>query len=206
MTAQHTIAPLEAGDVEAIAALHKRAFPTFFLSSLGERFLVQFYRGFLSDPTAVTVVARSVDGVPVGAVVGTTEPSGFFLRLLRRRWLGFALASAAAVLRRPAAAPRLLNAVRYRGEAGSRVEGALLSSVCVDPGLQGQGVGRDLLAAWEGRAAQQGASAAYLTTDADDNDAVNAFYRARGWHLADTFATAQGRRMNRYEKRLDPTP
>ena len=93
-----------------------------------------------------------------------------------------------------------------RGEAGSRVEGALLSSVCVDPGLQGQGVGRDLLAAWEGRAAQQGASAAYLTTDADDNDAVNAFYRARGWHLADTFATAQGRRMNRYEKRLDPTP
>ena len=88
-----SLSPVVSSDVRALARLHREAFPGFFLSSLGEPFLVQFYRGFLKDDSAVTVVAHDDVGTVIGAAVGTTEPQTFFRRLFRRRWLGFALAS-----------------------------------------------------------------------------------------------------------------
>lgn len=193
---------MTAADVHELARLHRAAFPSFFLSGLGERFLVQFYRGFLADPTAITVVIRDDDDRIGGAVVGTLEPAGFFGRLLRRQWPGFLAASAAAVLRSPSCAPRLLRAVRYRGGLAGADGSALLSSICVDPAQQGRGLGRRLIGAWTAEATARGARSAYLTTDAQDNDAVNAFYRAGGWELKEQSVTPQGRRMHRYTRSL----
>lgn len=197
-----TLAALHPADVDAVVRLHRKAFPSFFLSTLGPGFLTQFYKGFLTDPTAVTVVARDEAGRVVGSVVGTTEPAGFFRRLLGRRFAGFAMASARAILAEPARARRLLRGLTYRGEAGDRVDGALLSSICVDPDLQGGGVGRQLIEQWCDTALSRGARRAFLTTDAEDNEGVNAFYVRRGWTLASSFATPEGRKMNRYEKEL----
>lgn len=198
MTVDLRIGPLRPEDVRAAARLHRAAFPGFFLSTLGEPFLAQFYSGFLGEPTAVTAVARDEAGTVVGVAVGTTEPAGFFRRLLRRRLPGFVVASARAVLRRPASAPRLLRAVAYRGDTDPTADGALLSSIFVVPSAQGTGAGRQLLAAWVRAATDAGAGAASLTTDAEGNDAVNRFYVAQGWDLAGTFRTREGRSMNRY--------
>jgi colanic acid biosynthesis glycosyl transferase WcaI len=198
-----SLGPLTPADVSPLARLHWRAFPGFFLSTLGEPFLVQFYRGFLADDSAVTVVARGADGTLHGAVVGTTEPAGFFGRLLKNRWPGFALASARAVVSNPEAALRLLRAVRYRGDTPAGGPSALLSSICVDPSMQGSGLGRQLVEAWTRELSSRGVDAATLTTDADDNDVVNRFCKARGLVLVDSYTTRQGRSMNRYAKRLD---
>lgn len=195
---------LTAADAAPLAALHRRAFPGFFLSRLGEPFLRQFYLGFVGDETAVTVVTRDELGRPRGVAVGTTHPAGFFSRLLRRRLLGFMFASATAVLRDPRTTPRLLSAVRYRGGTPSETEGALLSSICVDPSRSGVGIGGALLSAWRERAEEMGAKRAFLTTDADENEAVNRFYERDGWILSDRFVTAQGRNMNRYVRDLNP--
>lgn len=192
------LSALTAPDVIELARLHRRAFPGFFLSALGEPFLVQFYRGFLDDQSAVTVVARSSSGRLLGAVVGTTEPAGYFRRLLRRRWVGFAMAGGRAIVVRPSAAPRLCRAVMYRGDSPANQSGALLSSICVDPSLQAQGVGNQLIEAWTSRARELGASMAFLTTDAVDNDGPNRFYQEQGWMLTDTYRTREGRPMNRY--------
>lgn len=197
------IGPLVSNDVEDAARLHEQAFPAFFLSSLGQPFLRQFYRGFLGDPTAVTAVARDGYGTILGTVVGTTEPAGYFARLLRQRLLGFLGASALAALRRPRAVPRLLRAVRYRGSTGKPLAGALLSSICVSPAAQGSGVGRHLVAAWERRAAELGARTAHLSTDALDNDLVNAFYLRCGWETHSAYITPEGRTMNIYTKDLE---
>lgn len=193
---------LRESDVPEAARLHRRAFPRFFLSSLGEPFLSQFYRGFLGDDTAIAVVARDDDGAVRGVVVGTVRPAGFFSRLLRRQWRGFLAASIRAAISNPAAIPRLLRAVRYRGQAGADPDGALLSSICVDPGLQGGGVGAQLISEWTACARRLGADRAYLSTDAEENEAVNTFYRAQGWQLAERFITPQGRHMNRFQIRL----
>lgn len=196
------IEPLHPADVEAMVRLHRQAFPSFFLSELGPAFLTQFYRGFLTDPTSVTAVARDDHGRVVGGVVGTTAPAGFFRRLLVRRLPGFALASAQAAVADPRRIPRLLRGVTCRGEADAKIDGALLSSICVDPVAQGSGVGRQIIDRWCAEARSRGAHRAFLTTDADDNDAVNDFYNRAGWQHTHTFTTPEGRRMNRYEKEL----
>lgn len=194
-----TLSALRSIDAPQVAALHRQAFPGFFLSSLGTRFLTEFYRGFVDEPTAVTVVARSADGGVLAAAVGTTDPPGFFTRLLRRRFLHFFIAAVLAILRAPHSAPRLLRAVRYRGGPGGSSAGrALLSSIWVTPTEQRTGLGRLVLTAWLEGAARAGAVSAFLTTDADGNEAANAFYASNGWRLDSSYTTPEGRRMNVY--------
>ena len=194
-----TIRPLAASDVRHVADLHERAFPGFFLSALGTPFLRQFYSGFVGDPTTVTVVACDEQGKLIGAAVGTTQPSRFFQRLVQRRWFGFGLASARVATRHPSFVPRLLRAIRYRGDSPEAASGnALLSSICVDPSAKRTGVGRQLLEAWTAEVARLGSHGAYLTTDARDNDDVNRFYASQGWTVTETFATPEGRLMNVY--------
>ncbi|WP_163543773.1 hypothetical protein [Occultella kanbiaonis] len=201
MNASIRHSPLSAADVASVARLHQASFPTFFLSQLGVGFLEQFYAAFLADDTAITVVARRPSGTVAGVAVGTTEPDGYFSRLLRRRWLQFGAVSARAAIRRPSTVPRLLRAVRYRGGTAPPAGGALLSSICVLPDARGAGAG--LLAAWEAEATTAGASRAYLTTDAIDNDSVNDFYQRNRWVLDTQETTPKGRLMNRYAKELE---
>ncbi len=194
---------LAAADVRAAAVLHRLAFPDFFLSGLGTPFLEQFYSGFIDDSSSVTLVARNEDQVLQGVVVGTVEPAGFFSRLLRLRWQGFLVASVRAALVQPRLVPRLIRAARYRGDLPSGANGALLSSICVDPAVRGQGIGQMLLDSWVQDVAFRQVSTAHLTTDAQNNDAVNDFYRSRGWTLSGSFKTRTGRRMNRYILNVD---
>ena len=98
---QHDHAGLALGQL-----LHRRAFPSFFLSELGPAFLREFYRGFLAEG-AVAVTAHDDSGRLVGVVVGHVNPSGFFRRLLVKRWYAFAFASLSLVVRRPSVVPRL---------------------------------------------------------------------------------------------------
>lgn len=196
-----TYRPLRGTDVHQAARLHLRAFPDFFLSQLGERFLIEFYRGFLDDHSALTVLAETPGGRVAGVCVGTNEPNGFYSRLLRRRLLPLALASAQASFRNPRAIPRLLGGARYRGDADGSPDGALLASICVDPDAPVGGIGRELIGRWCRLAASRTGSA-YLTTDARDNDRVNRFYVQAGWQVTATFTTPQGRPMHRYERSL----
>lgn len=189
------VRPTDAG---ALAALHRDAFPEFFLSSLGTAFLRQFYLGFASDPTAVSTVAVTEDGEIVGSIVGTLEPAGFFSRLMKSRLIQFGAISAWESVKRPRIIPRLFRAVSYRGDAGPPVNGALLSSICVRKDQRGQGTGKAMMQQWALSAANSGAQQGYLATDADENDGVNRFYQSLGWDLDSTYSTPEGRRMNRY--------
>lgn len=203
---QITLGPLRAGDVARCASIHRRAFSGFFLAELGEPFLREFYRAFLRDPSAVAVVARDTSGEVLGVAVGTTRPESFYGRLLRRRWWGFAWAGARGAIRNPRAVPRLVRAVGYRGDAPAEIpDAALFASMCVDPDGGSRGVGSRLSSEWSATARRMGAERAYLTTDRDDNDAVNRHHQRHGWTLESQYVTPEGRRMNRYVKDLDTT-
>jgi len=90
---------LKANDVAAVVAVHRRAFPEFFLSFLGPRFLRGFYGAFLVDSLGLGFVAVVEGGRVLGVVVALLDPSGYFKRLLKRRWWAFCLTSVSAVLR-----------------------------------------------------------------------------------------------------------
>lgn len=196
--ASNNLGKIRPEDIDQLAVLHRQAFPGYFLSRLGESFLRQFYRGFLSDPSAITCVARDNTGKVLGAAVGSADPNGYFGRLLRRRWFGFALASLVHVVSSPKEAPRLLRAVAYRGDSSGPISGALLSSIFVAPGGQGKGTGKDLLQAWVREASSSEASKAYLSTDAEDNEEVRRFYESTNWILDRTYSTREGRLMAQY--------
>jgi GNAT superfamily N-acetyltransferase len=183
--------------LDAVVDIHLRAFPSFFLSFLGPRFLREFYANFVHDPCGIAFVAREGERL-LGAVVGAEHAAGFYKRLLAKRWWAFCFASLNALRRRPLIGLRLVRAVLYRGDVPRGVSGALFSSIAVSPEAQGLGVGRLLVARWLSEAKRRGVSACYLTTDAERNNAVNRFYVQGGWKLDSVIRTPEGRKMNRY--------
>src|SRR5581483_4754423 len=102
--------PMRAEDVPAVRQIHLRAFPRFFLSFLGPKFLSQLYAGIVEDESGIAIVAADGDAI-LGFVAGTTHTSGFYKRLISRRVVRFALASVGSVIRRPSILPRLFRAL-----------------------------------------------------------------------------------------------
>ena len=193
-------------DIPALTALHVQAFPGFFITRLGPRFVAELYRGFIDHPDAICHVACE-NGIPVGVVAGPLRPEKFFGELLRSRGIRFAIAAVPGLLRDPwNVGRRLLVAPFYRGEAPPRRDrAALVSTICVSPAVRGGGVSTALLEAFCIMAAARGARCVYLTTDRNSNERVNSFYLRAGFALESELQRSGGRVMNRYLKDLGQT-
>lgn len=202
------IAQARPGDVTGMVRVHREAFPGFFLTSLGDRFLRRFYGALVADGDALCFVARSDDCIQ-GFVVGPFNPRGFFRRLLIRQGMQFIADAVPALFRRPLfVVRRLAQALFYRGEAPQmHRRSALVSSIAIRPAVSGGGVAAGLLQAFCDAAASRGAHYVYLLTDRDENLAANRFYAKSGFTLESEIVRSQGRTMNRYVRRLqDPRP
>ena len=196
------IRPAQTSDIDQMVLVHIEAFPGFFLTLMGPRFLRLLYKGFICHPTGISLVACA-QGRPsevLGFVVGTTQPQGFFAQLLRQRWMAFGFASLWPLLRRPGLVfAKLWSALFYRGESlPDQPSAALLSSLGVKPSQQGQRIGQQLVSAFLDHAQTAGAPAVYLTTDQSDNIKANQFYTKLGFELAGTCKRPHGRILNRY--------
>jgi ribosomal protein S18 acetylase RimI-like enzyme len=206
------IRPATSSDVDEIVAVHQAAFESFFLTSLGPRFLTRLYRGYLAHPSGLVLVATErstvsgidgasqgrVDGDRIaGFVAGTTEPEAFYGWLRRSQGVRLGLAAAPAFAVRPVTVGRrVVAAVRYRGESPQHVAGAaLLASLAVDPAVSGRGLGGRLVEAFVTGAHEAGHDLTYCSTDAADNDRVLAFYRRLGFREAERIRRSGGREM-----------
>lgn len=193
----------ELGDVIEVAKLHIGIFPGFFLTTLGLSFLKQLYAGFLSHPSAIFIIAKDERGV-MGFAVGTTSPDTFFPELRRKYYLSFFLKAFPSILKNPLpVCGKLLHALRYRGGASpNHPSGALLSSIGVAITCRGDRTSVGLISEFERIAKTKGANMVYLTTDAEHNDRVNAFYAKQGYVISGRFKQSSRRYMFRYEKNL----
>lgn len=202
------IEKLRAQDIDASVDVHMRAFTGFFLSFLGPSFLRQLYLAYCDHPETIALVARKKGSNEIlGVAIGCLKPGGFYKRLMLNRWWRFALAAAGAACRRPSIIPRLCRALLYRGDAPSdRLDRALYTSCAVSPDAQGMGVGKLLTLAILENAKEAGVPGVFLTTDADNNDPVNAFHRRMGFTVETEFTTPEGRRMFRYINDFDDQP
>lgn len=190
-----------AAEIPAIVGIHRESFPTFFLTFLGAEFLTLFYRGVLEDPEGILLVAAEPGG-PEGFVAGVLSQSGFYGRLLRRRkWL-FAAAALRSVLKRPSIVPRLWRALRRPAESRAAAADACLMSLAVVPRAEGRSVGAQLVDAFCRTVSSRGVTRISLTTDRTGNDRVNRFYESRGFRLARSYRTPEGRAMNEYVREV----
>lgn len=192
-------------DIDAVANVHLAAFPGFFLTSLGRKFLSEMYRGFLSHPSGIFLVAEE-KGEVLGFAAGTSSPAAFFSELRRRRSFFFLLWAIPPLLRNPKVViKKLLTAIFYRGDKPSGLEGgALLSSIGVRPDVFGKSVGKRLLQDFENEAFSRGVGFIYLTTDEVGNDRVNKFYENNGYLVESKFRQGASRTMLRYIKNGQP--
>lgn len=190
-------------DVPNIVAIHQQAFPGFFLTTLGPRFLTRFYAAMTGSPDALCLVIEREYGIE-GFIVGPLHPAGYFRRLLLRQGPGFLRDALPAMLRNPGAVVRrVFRAVRYRGEAPVAWPGAaLVSSVAVAPGAVGSGAAGALVERFCAEAAARGTTHVYLTTDVVDNPAANRFYQKHGFVVESVIVRPDGRAMNRYLRPL----
>lgn len=191
------IALMTAAQVEEVVNVHLRSFEGFFLSFLGPNFLRLYYESVVGYRGAAGYVCV-IGGRVVGFVCGMVSPSHFYSYLLRTRWWRFALAALGAALGRPSVIPRLFRALFYPSQTSGRSDTATLTSIAVDPAVQGEGVGAQLIAAFLADMRARGVKRVDLTTDRYDNDEVNAFYQRQGFHCERTFVTPEGREMNEF--------
>lgn len=185
-------------DTKKVVTIHLKAFPNFFLSILGPKFLSIFYSRICTHADGIAFVYQDNANVPIGFVVGSSNPRGFYSRLLKRDWYRFAVASIIPVLRNPSIIRRLTRAFLYptSNPIGNHVAG--LFSLGVDPTLKRTGIGKILVKTFLNEAKKRGCSKVFLTTDSDNNDDVNRFYENLGFVVENQYLTAEGRKMNEF--------
>lgn len=183
--------------VKAIALLHMKAFPDFFLTKLGCSFLCVLYTGYLEDSNSGIIVAEDSEGL-VGFIAFSNDYSGFFKGLIKNHLPRFALCSLGAVIRHPTFLRRLLGAFKKSENVVKEEQYVELASICVSPDIENKGIGSRLIDYLKNLVDFNTYSYINLETDADGNDGANYFYIKNGFKLANTYVTAEGRRMNEY--------
>lgn len=191
-------------DLNFIVDIHIRAFPGFFLTLMGRRFLRQFYRCFFYYPDGICIAACKDEKI-FGFAAGAFYPDKFFRLIKRRRFLAFGIAALPAIFLRPHKILRKLFLSVFRNSEAlpTHLDAALLSSVAVAPEQESKGIGQQLVSAFCQKVQEKGINAVYLTTDRDNNDRVNKFYQQLGFSLENTFMQYGKRVMNLYVIRFN---
>lgn len=183
-------------DVKAIADLHLLAFPDYYLSHLGARFLRLFYASFLENENSHCIVAVDGDTV-IGLVAGTSDMMQHFSAFYRRKFAKIARIAAVGFLRdpvirresvkraghlRPAATAllwRMAQLPSVREEERGQIPAQLLC-IAVHPDHRGRGTAERLTASLVSQLRRDGACSVGLTVRSDNTRAI-AFYRRDGW-------------------------
>lgn len=183
--------------IQTIAELHKKAFPTFFLTQLGIPFLKTLYTGYIKDKNSGIIVAENKDRI-VGFIAYSKDYSSFYKGLIKNHLFKFAFCSLGAAIKHPSFIKRLLGAFKKSDSVMKEEKYVELASICVDPRIESRGLGSKLIDYLKGIVDFDVYAYINLETDADDNEGANYFYVKNGFMLVRTFTTAEGRKMNEY--------
>jgi glycosyltransferase involved in cell wall biosynthesis/ribosomal protein S18 acetylase RimI-like enzyme len=186
-------------DLTSIITIHQEAFTNFFLTRLGEDFLRKYYGLVLSYDLGIMLVSEGHESAVEGFACGFLDPPAFY-HLMWCAWPTFAPPVLYALVRRPTLITKVLHGIqRIHSPAVQWPDRSCeLSSIAVTPQTLGNGFGKELIRAFLAQAHSMDARCVYLTTDAEGNDAVNAFYRNVGFQHTRRFLQHEGRWMNEY--------
>jgi len=193
----------ERDELRDIVECHIAAFPSFFLSTLGSRFLCCFYAFFIEDDLANLIVAVE-DNRIIGFAAHCIEPKEFFNRLRRTHGPRLLFYALPALIKNPKiVVKKLFRGLFYRGDQVPEIQdAALLSSIGVSPDASGKNVGSQLLARVEMSVVKRGKTLIYLTTDLNNNEATLGFYKKNGYLKHAIFRQSDDRIMLRMLKQL----
>lgn len=180
-----------------IVELHRKAFPSFFLTQLGASFLQTLYSGYMEDQESGIIVAEE-DGKLVGFLAYSKNYPQFYKGLIRNHILKFAFCSLGAAIRHPSFIKRLFGAFKKSESVKKEDKYVELASICVDPSIESKGIGSALIDYLKSIVDFDSYAYINLETDAEENEGANRFYQKNGFVLFRQFVTGEGRKMNEY--------
>lgn len=184
-------------DLNQVVAIHRKRFPNFFLSSLGNFFLRQFYKALLKEP-GLLVVLEYNDNIK-GFAAGAFSNNQLYKRLLLNNLSGFLQAGIYIMFVKSWAILRLYK--NMKRESTVPIDGAVLLSIATVANSKGYGV--KLLHSFENQILEKtGINTISLTTDAIGNSNVINFYIKCGYTIFNSFYSIKNRKMIRFIKKL----
>ena len=186
-----------------LADIHNEAFGSFFLTSLGIRFLRVYYKASLKSKNCIATCALSDEGEIIGFCLGSFVSHGHHTRLIASNAPLFILEGLLIIFSKPLAILRLLRNLDKK-IAGITDDGnySELLSIGVRPAIKGKGIGSELIRRFENEIVKRGGTKICLTTDYFDNDGAIAFYRKSGYEVFYEFTTYPDRKMIKLVKYL----
>lgn len=196
------ILPANVMDYAQMTLVHERAFPGFFLTSLGKGFLLTYYKAVLRSEKAIAVCAVDEHENIIGFASGCIESSNFHRNLFNSNRLSFLLAVVKSALGKPSVFYRLARNLEKNANYQDDNDYAELLSIAVLPESKGSGIGKKLLESFEAEVKRRGGKKLALTTDFENNEAVVNFYQKCGYTIFYDFVTYPKRRMFKMIKTL----
>ncbi|WP_379088174.1 GNAT family N-acetyltransferase [Pedobacter sp. UC225_65] len=190
---------LTPAEAHPIAALHYSAFKGFFLTSLGQPFLKEFYKAVLMHKNGIGFGAFAGNDL-VGFAIGTQQNTGFYSDILKTNGVGLLLKALPKLIAQPKGVFRLVKS--FGSKVGTTYQHVpMLLSICVDQAKESKGIGKNVLVAFEKELIKLAYDCLILSTDTHDNFYANQFYHKNNYTFVKSFF--QGKReMNLYYKKL----
>lgn len=189
-------------DIDTIVDIHIAAFPHFFLSQLGSKFITLYYNSVRKHKEGVLLVCEK-DGEIIGLCAGTLLSSGFNTKLIKSNLFRYGVESLKLLFTNPKSLIHLMmNMKKENPSIGDDGNYAELLSIAVNPKVQRSGAGRAMVLALEEEIKKSGGKRLSLTTDYEDNDKAIVFYKSLGYEPWYDFVTYPNRRMYRLIKQI----
>ena len=184
--------------VEKVVQVHLDTFQGFFLTFMGRGFLRQLYGSYCEHEASGLLGAFDSQENLVGFLAYSSQLSGLYKYMIKKRLIPFAWYALGAFFRKPKVFMRLVRAFLKPGESRREEAYVELASIGVSPEAKGTGIGSSLIDELKKRVDFNEFAYINLETDAADNDAANGFYQKNGFVLHRSFQTHEGRAMNEY--------
>lgn len=183
--------------IKKVVEIHIKTFNGFFLTFMGKGFLRQMYSSYAQYDDAGLLVAYE-DDTPVGFLAYSSDMSGLYKYMIKRKLIPFAWYSLCAFFRKPMVFMRLLRAFLKPSEAKRNEKYVELASIGVSPDVKSNGIGSKLIDTLKKDIDFKKFKYITLETDVIDNDIANRFYKKNGFSVVREFVTKEGRPMYEY--------
>jgi ribosomal protein S18 acetylase RimI-like enzyme len=145
--AQKHVRPMTPEDIHVVVDIHMAAFPGYFTTSLGPKFLALFYAEAQRSRSSINYVFER-DGRVLGFCVGTFSPGRFYRGLFIRQWFPLAAYSLRVAVKQPLILGRIVRSLFERVGRRSEKDIAFLGTTAVFPEEQARGYGLAIVSAF----------------------------------------------------------
>lgn len=180
--------------IDEVVSIHLETFTGFFLSFMGRGFLKQMYRSYCEHQQSKLLMAEE-NGEILGFVAYSSDFSGLYKFMIKKRLPYFAWYSIGAFFRRPSAFLHIISAFLKPGEAKREESYVELSSIGVSPKYKSKGVGSLLISELKKRVDFNKFAYITLETDAVNNEPAIQFYQKNAFVKQRLYKTSEGREM-----------